>query len=53
MALWIIAGTLNPHLPKCLITASEIDQWVDWKGTAKHRSEAIRRLVELGLRAKK
>jgi hypothetical protein len=27
----VTAGTLNPHLPKCLITASGIDQWVDEK----------------------
>jgi hypothetical protein len=27
----VTAGTLNPHLPKRVITASEIDQWVNGK----------------------
>jgi len=29
--LEVTAGTLNPHLPKRVITASEIDQWVNGK----------------------
>src|ERR1019366_5184713 len=36
----VTAGTLNPHLPKRVITASEIDQWVNEAHAAHWENEA-------------
>jgi hypothetical protein len=38
----VMAGTMNPHLPRRLVVASEIDRWIDDTGEQRRTANSLR-----------